>query len=310
MAAPTAVTTFPLGSPSPTCTVSLAAPAVWVLAMENLPDNRLTPLLPALDFIELQWYRSTEALAASSSAKKEKAGEGGQVPKLAEGALVITGERVTGKFFSNGLDLTCLRTHPTFFRDYYYRLLSRLLTFPLYTIAALNGHCFAGGLCLALACDERVCRPDRTWLSMNEIQFGAPIPPGFSALLSARLTPSVLHEVLTTARRYTATEALQAGIVSSIVSEGGSEKCIAEAVRKAGERRGLATTGVLHSIRGTIYSSVLTVLSRDETLRVGEPQRELGRRFEELKILEKEDRLGKGEGGLKGLVKAEAMAKL
>lgn len=43
-------------------------------------------------------------------------------------------------------------------QDYYYKLLSRVMTFPLHTIAAVNGHFFAGGLCLALACDWRICR--------------------------------------------------------------------------------------------------------------------------------------------------------
>lgn len=58
----------------------------------------------------------------------------------------------------NGLQLECLAEYPTFFRDYYYKLLARVMTFPLHTIAAINGHCFAGGLCLALACDWRLCR--------------------------------------------------------------------------------------------------------------------------------------------------------
>lgn len=58
----------------------------------------------------------------------------------------------------NGLNLDCLPSYPTFFGDYYYKLLSRIITFPLTTIAAINGHCFAGGLCLALACDWRICR--------------------------------------------------------------------------------------------------------------------------------------------------------
>lgn len=61
----------------------------------------------------------------------------------------------------NGLQLECLAEYPTFFRDYYYKLLARIMTFPLHTIAAINGHCFAGGLCLALACDWRICRVRR-----------------------------------------------------------------------------------------------------------------------------------------------------
>lgn len=36
--------------------------------------------------------------------------------------------------------------------------MSRLFTFPMPTVAAMNGHCFAGGLCLALSCDWRVAK--------------------------------------------------------------------------------------------------------------------------------------------------------
>lgn len=97
-------------------------------------------MLPALDFVELSWHKAVD--------KGTNKG----------GALVLTGERSKGKFFSNGLQLACLAEYPTFFKDYYYRLLSRLMTYPIQTIAAVNGHCYAGGLCLSLACDWRVCR--------------------------------------------------------------------------------------------------------------------------------------------------------
>ncbi|GAA5853992.1 hypothetical protein JCM8547_008186 [Rhodosporidiobolus lusitaniae] len=263
-----AIVSTPLGSEG----------GVYQLEMRAEPDNRLTPefislsLLPALDYIELAWHR------ACKEGRKD-------------GALVLVGERGVGKFFSNGLQLECLKEYPTFFRDYYYLLLSRLLTFPLHTIAAINGHCFAGGLCLALACDWRVCRPDRTWLSMNELQFGAPLPSGMASVLSARLSPPVIRDVMLTARRYTAPEALEAGLVDQVVKEGGSERCLEEAVRRAGEVKGLAKTGVLTAMKRTLYALCLEQLKQHEALQLGEVQKDSQRRFEEL-------------------VKAEGMAKL
>ncbi|KAG0660937.1 hypothetical protein C6P46_004210 [Rhodotorula mucilaginosa] len=145
----TSAVTFPRGQKEGWATVTEPASGVWLLEMHNFqnsPDNRLEPefirqaLLPALDYVELAWHKAAKAGTHKG------------------GSLVITGERKVGKFFSNGLNLDCLPAYPTFFGDYYYKLLSRVITFPLTTIAAINGHCFAGGLCLALACDWRICR--------------------------------------------------------------------------------------------------------------------------------------------------------
>ena len=38
------------------------------------------------------------------------------------------------------------------------------------TIAAVNGHAFAAGFILALACDYRVMTSGRAWCSMNEVR--------------------------------------------------------------------------------------------------------------------------------------------
>src|SRR5438105_3972873 len=59
-------------------------------------------------------------------------------------ALVTTG---TGKFYSNGLDLDWLGQHGDQLAGYLARvhaLYARLLTLPLPTVAAINGHAFAG----------------------------------------------------------------------------------------------------------------------------------------------------------------------
>ncbi|GJN94217.1 hypothetical protein Rhopal_007291-T1 [Rhodotorula paludigena] len=277
-----ATVSFPRKASTPLATVSLPlgqGSNVWLLEMHNVPDNRLLPefikqaLLPALDYIELEWHRAGE-----KSGNKA-------------GALVLTGERKVGKFFSNGLQLDCLLEYPTFFRDYYYVLLSRLLTFPLHTIAAINGHCYAGGLCVALACDWRVCRNDRTWMSMNEALFGAQIPAGMAAVLSARLPPLVLRKVLLTAHKYTASEALSEGIVDEVVQEQGGEATIKRALDKAVELKALAETGVLRAMKETLYAPALAQLAQDEPVKIGGPQLDNERRF-------------------KALVAAEGMAKL
>jgi len=81
------------------------------------------------------------------------------------GALVTTGE---GKFFSNGLDLDyVLAGHADFLPVHFEPLLKRFLTFPIPTVAALNGHAFAGGCLLAMAHDYRVMQTGKGFLCMN-----------------------------------------------------------------------------------------------------------------------------------------------
>ncbi len=43
------------------------------------------------------------------------------------------------------------------------------MTFPLVTVAAVNGHAFAGGMLLALACDFRIMNSEKGMMSMNEV---------------------------------------------------------------------------------------------------------------------------------------------
>ncbi|GAA6006705.1 hypothetical protein JCM11491_003151 [Sporobolomyces phaffii] len=232
-------------------TVSQPRAGVWLVRMENHPDNRLTPdfiqhsLLPALDHVETEYYENC------------KRGEKG-------GSLVLTGESDKGKFFSNGLQLDLVEKG--FWKDQYYLLLSRLLTFPLSTIAAINGHAWAGGLTLALACDWRICRPDRTSMSMNELHFGAPLPAGMASVLSLRLPTRVLSKVMLTAHRYTPEQALADGLVDELIpaDQKGSEACVARAVDEGDQRKAFAESGVLVAMKRTLYAPTLAQLAIDE----------------------------------------------
>jgi Delta3-Delta2-enoyl-CoA isomerase len=110
------------------------------------------------------------------------------------GALVLIGE---GKFFSNGLDLEWMGAAPPGGAEDVLRrvhaLFARLLVFPTATVAAVNGHAFAAGAMLALACDARVMREDRGYFCLPEADIGLPFTPGMTALLQARLLAASAH---------------------------------------------------------------------------------------------------------------------
>ena len=60
------------------------------------------------------------------------------------------------------------------------------------TVAALQGHTFAGGAMLALAHDQRVMRADRGYFCLPEVDINIPFTVGMSALigLACRSPPS------------------------------------------------------------------------------------------------------------------------
>lgn len=134
-------------------------------------------------------------------------------------AVVIVGEE---RFFSNGLDLEAFAADPEGAGpvvDDVHRLLGRLLLFPAYVVAALNGHTFAGGAMLACCTDLRVMRQDRGYWCLPEADLGLPLTDAMFAAVTARLPVAVAAEAMNTARRYTADEALAAGIVDVAVPE-------------------------------------------------------------------------------------------
>lgn len=140
-------------------------------------------------------------------------------------ALVTTGE---GKFYSNGLDMPTLAEAGKSGREglaahlgRVHRLFARVLAFPRITVAAINGHAFAGGLMLALAHDLRVMRSDRGYACLPEIDLHLSLQPGMTALIQAKLRKQVAHEAIVTGRRYGGEEALARGMVDHVAEESG-----------------------------------------------------------------------------------------
>lgn len=153
-------------------------------------------------------------------------------------ALVTTSS--SGKFFSNGLDLDWVRepsAHPDagdrqVFADEFMKLMARLITFPIPTIAAVNGHAFGAGFMLALCHDLRYMRADRGFLCANEMELGLAIPAPELALFRHKLPLNVFFESVQLARRWTGQAALEAGIVQGT---GSAEELLDLAVSRAAE---------------------------------------------------------------------------
>ncbi|MEU9793979.1 enoyl-CoA hydratase-related protein [Streptomyces sparsogenes] len=165
----------------------------------------------------------------------------------------------TGKFYSNGLDLDWLFAHPDRHQDYVvsvHGLFARVLSLPVITVAALQGHTFAAGAMFSLAHDFRVMRADRGYWCLPEADINIPFTPGMSALIQARLAPRTAHEAMLTARRYGGTDAETAGVVDRAVAEDAVRATaveIAQAqVNKAGDTLG--------TIKARMYAPVLAAL--------------------------------------------------
>jgi len=137
-----------------------------------------------------------------------------------EAGLVLTG---TGKFFCSGLDVETVMSLEGEARAKFgksmMQIYGRLVTLPVPTVAAINGHAFAAGAFLALTCDYRIMREDRGWFCVSEVDVGVPIGHPMMTLLKAKTSPRVARDAVLTGHRYPADEAFAAGIADAVASE-------------------------------------------------------------------------------------------
>jgi enoyl-CoA hydratase/carnithine racemase len=171
-------------------------------------------------------------------------------------ALITTG---VGKFYSNGLDLEWLGAHGDRLQWYVGRvqsLFSRILTFPLPTVAAINGHAFGAGAMLAVAHDYRFMRNDRGYFCFPEVDINIPFTPGMAALIQAKLLPQTAVTAMTTGHRYGGEEAHAAGIVDGTAPE---TDLVGAAVDRVQPILG-KDQGTLSAIKTTMYAAVTDAL--------------------------------------------------
>jgi len=164
-----------------------------------------------------------------------------------------------GKFYSYGLDLDWLAANAE--RAEWYigavqKLLARVLTFPLPTVAAVNGHAYGAGAMLGIAHDYRIMRADRGYYCFPEVDIPIPFTPGMAALIQAKLLPQTALTAMTTGHRYGGLEAKAAALVDDTAAEG---DLIDVAVDRVSPLAG-KHPGTLSAIKNTMYGNAVTGL--------------------------------------------------
>lgn len=175
-------------------------------------------------------------------------------------ALVTT---ATGKFWSNGLDLDWVGQNADKWLDYVndvHALMARFLALPVPSVAAVQGHCFAGGAMVALGHDFRVMRADRGFFCLPEVDINIPFSTGMSRLIQGKLSRKTAHEAMTTGRRYGGTDALAAGIVDAVATEEAVVSTALDIARPLAGKAG-ATLG---TIKARMYAEALAALNDTE----------------------------------------------
>ena len=140
------------------------------------------------------------------------------------GALITSS--TNPKFFSNGLDLDWMQSPENHldggdrevFGEEFMFLMGRVITLPIPTVCAINGHAFGAGFMFALSHDIRIMREDRGFLCANEMQLGLPIPRPELALFKHKVPANAFFETVQLSKRWTGADALNAGIIQGVSS--------------------------------------------------------------------------------------------
>jgi enoyl-CoA hydratase len=140
-------------------------------------------------------------------------------------AVILTG---TGAVFSAGLDFD--HHFPLFARqslkelgawfDAYRATNLRLFTYPRPTVAAVNGHTYAGGLITAFGCDHRIASEGALQFALNEVPIGIPMPAVYCEIINHAVGPRAASELTLFGQVYDLAAAVKMGVVNKTTAPG------------------------------------------------------------------------------------------
>ncbi|KAJ4848455.1 hypothetical protein Tsubulata_038170 [Turnera subulata] len=191
--------------------------SIFILTLTGADQHRFNPTLIASFLSALQQAKS----------------------QATPGSVLITTSQ--GNCFSSGIDLAWARgegKRPTPERLLHLlRLLkpvaAELISLPMPTIAAVQGHSIGAGMLVALSHDYVLVMSDSGVMYMSELDLGFPMPEYFSVLFRAKLgSVAARREMLLRGTKLKGEEAVRMGIVDSAH---GSEGELREAAMRLGE---------------------------------------------------------------------------
>jgi enoyl-CoA hydratase/carnithine racemase len=167
------------------------------------------------------------------------------------------------RFYSNGLDLESAVSTPNFFNGTLYALWRRLLTYPMPTIALLNGHAFAGGAMTAMMHDYRFMNPQKGFFCLNEVELGANLQLPMSSIFRQKCTPQTYRLLVLEAARLNGPAALKEGVVDVLGDLSTALKYVDERKLVAKAQPGMSGRAVFRALKEGVFAETIGYLETD-----------------------------------------------
>lgn len=178
--------------------------------------------------------------------------------------VVLTGRE--GRFCA-GFDLNVLRAggataHGMLIGGF--KLCERLLSFPLPTIAACNGHAIAAGSFVLLSCDVRIGAEGAFKLGANEVAIGLNMPYTAIEVMRQRLNPRFFSRLALTSEILAPDDAVLAGFLDQVVPAAQVVVDAQELAQSFAKLDLKAHTETKRRIRGDVLAAVRAGIEKDD----------------------------------------------
>ena len=133
-------------------------------------------------------------------------------------------------------------------------------SYPMPTVALINGHAFAAGFMTAMMHDYRIMNPHKGFLCLNELDFGAALKPAMASIFKEKVPrPDTFRTMILESKRFNALEALKEGVIDGVGTWDNTIAFIHEM-----KLLGRADTGVYGKLKEEMWRETIQHLERGD----------------------------------------------